>query len=152
MLKPKTAWVIALWALLGTGCEYEAYRTTTSEVLTEPATVINCIYTPPTHGSGISPGLDANLDLTLTYTSIDIQPVYGVVFKCKHGQFISQGGDQRHKVLWAKLPIGTEVTVSYKEVYEETVKCEAFSKKERVVGRKLERYDFLDAVPVGGRP
>ncbi len=124
------------------GCDkYEAKE---SKILTEPAEVVGTIYTPPQHGSGWSPGLTENLDLTLTYTNINIEPVYGVIFKCQHGQFVSQGSDDRHKILWGRFQKGVKVEVSYKEIYEEVRDWRTGKLK----SRSLVKYDFLDATLV----
>lgn len=112
-----------------TGCDnYER-----SATLTEDAVVTDLIYTPPVHGSGsgISTGGD------FTFTSIEVQPVWGVVFECQHGNFVSQGSDSRHQRLWAKLPKGSKVRVSYQELYRVPV--------EKPARRILTGYDFLDA-------
>ena len=139
MLFAMRAASLALVALVATGCERT--KTENSEGLTEPATLIDLVYMPSRHGSGVGPtfgmtsGGDASIGIAIT--SVDIPERYAVVFRCQHGKFIIQSA--KAKELWQRLKLNQEVTVSYKEVYR-TVYDD-----KKVVSRVLVKYDFLDA-------
>ena len=109
-------------------------------VLHEPATVIETIYSPPAshHRSGYVPTINHKGEMKLRYREwTDNTPaIYGVVFKCQHGQFVSQGSDQRHKDLWKRLPKYSQVDVSYREVF----------RVHHDGNREIIDLDFLDAV------
>ena len=70
MLFAMRAASLALVALVATGCERT--KTEYSEVLTEPATVIDLVYMPSRHGSGVGPtfgmtsGGDASIGIAIT--------------------------------------------------------------------------------------
>lgn len=110
-----------------------------SGILYEQAMVVDLVYTPATHGSGISPTIDTNLDLGISFTSVDVEERYAVVFECKHGKFIVQNNQTQAKKLWNRLKEGQIVTVSYKEEFETTYD------DEKPIERRLIKYDFLDA-------
>ena len=139
MLFAMRAASLALVALVATGCERT--KTEYSEVLTEPATVIDLVYTPSRHGSGVGPTFgitgEGDISVGIAITSVNIPERYAVVFRCKHGKFIIQSA--KAKELWQRLKLNQEVTVSYKEVYR-TVYDD-----KKVVSRVLVKYDFLDA-------
>ena len=130
---------LALVTLLVTGCKKAVLEY--SEVLTEPATVVDLVYTPSLHGGGVGPtfGMSGSGDATLglAITSVNVPERYAVVFLCQHGKFIIQSA--KAKELWQRLKLNQEVTVSYKEVYR-TVYDD-----NKVVSRALIKYDFLDA-------
>jgi hypothetical protein len=69
--------------------------------------VVDTIYTPPSHGSGV--GISGKGGVH--YTSINVDPVWGVVFACTHGQFVVQGSDDEHEKLWKALPKGSTVRI-----------------------------------------
>jgi hypothetical protein len=113
------------------------YRTETSGVLHEPAKVVCLIYTPSRHDSSIGLsainvagddddiglGLDWGGNLGVRYgsfqvSSSEVPEQWGVLFQCKHGQFTSQGADERHHSLYNKLRDGQLVDVTYKEIYK----------------------------------
>lgn len=114
--------VFALTVLLG-GC----MKTEFSQELTEKAEIVEVVYTPSQHGSGISPGFSTKGTMVTSFTSIDIPEVFAVVFQCEHGKFIV-----KRKDVWEKAKIGMQVTVRYREAYK-------VSGKER----RLVEYDFL---------
>lgn len=80
-----------------------------------------------------------NLDLGISFTSVDVEERYAVVFQCQHGKFIIQNDQKQAKELWNQLKQGQEVTVSYKEEFETTYD------DGKPIARKLLKYDFLDA-------
>lgn len=103
---------------------------------TEPATVVDVVYTPSNHGSGL--GLDMTGKGGISLVEVDVAEKYAVVFECQHGKFIVQGekGSNAYKQ-WTKLKTGQNVIVSYQEKYEKD------DEKVKLVG-----YHFLDASPV----
>jgi len=161
-LKQKTflyalAGAVALGAL--TGCK--EIKTETSGVLHEDATVVTRIHTPSTHESSVSPrimkigegfgvGMDGHAGLSMggmVFSSSEVPEVYGVVFKCQHGSFTSQGPDERHKKLYDKLHDNQEVDVAYKEIFRATYSDTNHDGKNKLVERVLTGFDFLDANP-----
>lgn len=86
-----------------------------SNVMIEPAEVVEVVFTPPTRHS---------VDLmgsVLSLQSIDIPEQYSVVFKCGHGAFIIESSSLMFQELVSKfkdLAVGDNVIVSYREVYE----------------------------------
>lgn len=133
----KIFFIVLVFSILFTGC-IEVKRES-SEILYEKATVADLVYTPSSHGSGISPTIDMNLDLGISFTSVDVEERYAIVFQCQHGKFIIQNDQKQAKELWNRLKQGQEVTVSYKEEFETTYD------DGKPTARKLLKYDFLDA-------
>ncbi|MDI6820558.1 MAG: hypothetical protein QMD65_00040 [Patescibacteria group bacterium] len=111
-----------------------------SPVLREKGEIVDLIYVPSRHGSGLSPSIDMDGKLGLQLTSISVAEKYVVIFRCeKHGTiFIIEKNQRKTKRLWERFKKGQQVTISYREVYET-----------RRDGEKLERklvdLDFLDA-------
>lgn len=107
-------------------------------------------YIPSRHGSGsgIGPsiGFDGNVGIAITSVSVNIPEKYAVVYKCKHGKFISEGTDQRHKDLWERFTEGDSVNVSYREVFQSYYEDKDDDDDLDLVSRTLVDYDFLDAV------
>ena len=116
-------------------------KTESSPELTERARVVDVIFQPSNHGSGVGPTFDltGNGGLGIAITSVDIPEKYAVVFECQHGKFIIQGDQQKAKELWQRLKRDQQVTVRYKEVYETTYE------DGRALERHLTKYDFVDA-------
>lgn len=129
--------VVCLAAILGAGCQKVVIEY--SDVLTEPATVVDLVFSPSRHGSGVGPTIDLTGEggIGIAITSVSIPERYAVVFQCPHGKFIIQS--EKAKELWKRLKVGQEVTVTYKEKYRTTYE------DEKVVSRILVKYDFLDA-------
>ena len=90
-------------------------------------------------GIGIGSGLQIS--------SNEVPEKYGVVFKCQHGTFTSQGSDERHKELYNKLQNNQGVDVTYKEIYRTTYDDIDGDGKNDLVERVLTGFDFLDANP-----
>jgi len=116
--------LLAAW--LG-GCAKTEY----SAELTEPAEIMEVVYTPSQHGSGSGMGMTTNGTVVMTVNNVNIPEVFAVVFKCEHGKFIIKRRD-----IWDKAKIGMKVVVHYREVYRVTDKA-----------RTLVRYDFMDFTP-----
>jgi|SRR3989344_2786030 len=135
--------------LLGCGPAPET-RTEYSNTLYESAIVSDAVYIPSRHGSGSGIGptmdFDGNIGISVTSVSVDIPEKYAIVFKCKHGKFISEGEDQRHKDLWKKLSEGDSVKVSYREIFSSYYEDKNNDDKLDLISRSLIGYDFLDAV------
>ncbi|HLD55008.1 MAG TPA: hypothetical protein VJB35_01985 [Candidatus Nanoarchaeia archaeon] len=152
--------IILVGAIGLTGCK--EIKTEVSNVLHEDAIVITKIYTPSRHDTDIelkamnlmeeeegfgSVSMDYDGDFGigigngLQISSSEVPEKYGVVFKCQHGTFTSQGSDERHKELYRKLQDNQGVDVTYKEIYRTTYD------KNDLVERVLTGFDFLDANP-----
>ncbi|HIG94074.1 MAG: hypothetical protein QT05_C0030G0012 [archaeon GW2011_AR13] len=147
-----------------TGCK--EVKKEISNVLHEDAIVITKIYTPSRHdtdielkamnlvgeGAGsISMDYDGDLGIGiedgLQISFSEVPEKYGVVFKCQHGTFTSQGSDERHKELYRKLQNNQEVDVTYKEIYRTTYDDIDGDGKRDLVEKVLTGFDFLDANP-----
>src|SRR3989339_741911 len=149
-----------------TGCK--EIKTEVSNVLHEDAIVITKIYTPSRHDTDIelkamnlmeeeegvgSVSMDYDGDFGigigngLQISSSEVPEKYGVVFKCQHGTFTSQGSDERHKELYRKLQDNQGVDVTYKEIYRTTYDDIDGDGKNDLVERVLTGFDFLDANP-----
>jgi len=150
------AGALALVTLVG--CK--EIKTETSGVLHEDATVVNKIYTPSVHQAELNPTISkvgSSFGMSgdgvgmsfggMTITESTVPEKYGAVFKCKHGTFISQGSDKRHKNLYNKLQEGQEVDVTYKESYRATYDDIDDDGKKDLIERVLIKFDFLDANP-----
>lgn len=128
-----------LLCILFLGCEEEEI----SPILTEPATVLEVIYSPAQHGSGVGPTLDitGSGGIGIAITSVSVKEKFAIVFQCPHGKFIIEGG-KKHKAkeLWGRLKNGQEVTVSYQEIYRTTYE------NGEPIKRVLVKYQFIDAV------
>ena len=136
-------------------------RTEASEILHEDANVVARIHTPSTHTPSLSPsvmklddnfgiGMDGDMGMSMgdmVVSSSEVPERYGVVFRCQHGSFTSEGSDTRHKDLYDRLHEGEEVDVTYKELYRATLRKVNPDGKRVVVKRVLTGYDFLDAQP-----
>jgi chromosome segregation ATPase len=114
-----------------------------SPTLTEPAEVVDLVYTPERHGTAEGTGVDLKLNVSMVSSTVDIPRKYAVVFQCQHGKFIIEDNQEKAKALWGRLKEGQSVTVSYREVYDVTYTSTNGAKKE--TARKLVDYDFLDA-------
>lgn len=121
-------------------CNGPHTRSTVSGVMTEPATVVDLVYTPSSHGDGISPSITMDGKLGIQFTSIDVKSKYAVIFECQHGKFIVENNQDKAKELWGRLHKGQSVTVTYREEYEEQ-----YGEDNHIKGRTLQKYDFLDA-------
>lgn len=106
-------------------------RTEYGPRLSESVTVEDVVYTPDTHGSGIAPGFTSDGKMSVSFVSIDTDPIYAVVFQCQHGKFII-----KDKATWEKATKGATGNVTYREVIA--------IKKD---GRHLVGYDFLTYTP-----
>lgn len=127
-----------------------------SPVLEEDAVVVDLVYTPSQHGSGVGvgPSIDmtgeGGLGIAIVPVSVDIPEKYAIVFKCQHGKFIIECNTPERKALWQKLDEGQKVRVQYKEVYKVTYliyKDENKRKVKELVAKNLKKYDFLTAIP-----
>lgn len=118
-----------------------ATRREYSGELTEKAKVVDLVYTPSRHGTGLGPTFDLTGEggIGVAITSVVVPEIYAVVFECQHGKFIIQSDQKKAKELWNRLKEGQEVTVRYREVYDTS-----YYNKE-VVEKKLVKYDFIDA-------
>lgn len=105
-----------------------------SPPMEEKAKVVDVVYLPSQHGSGISPGFSTSGNVTISVTSVDIPQKYAIVFECAHGKFIVEGESQKYKNLWNNLHTGDPVIVTYNEQY--LVSRET---------RKFLKYHFIDA-------
>ncbi len=137
-MKSNLVLLLPLVALLG-GCKREVVEY--SEVLTEPATVVDLVYTPSRHGSGVGPSFDLTGDggIGFAVTDVSIPERYAVIFRCAHGKFIVQNDQNLVRRLWNELTEGQRVTVSYREQYSAT-----YEDKE-LLSRRLTKYHFIDA-------
>lgn|GEM_PF-1222149 len=152
-----------LFALL-VGCK--DVQLEASAILHEDATVIAKIYTPSRHESelgmkamnlagegfgSISMDYGGNIGMGigngLQISEVDVPEKYGAVFRCQHGEFTSEGSDERHKTLYNKLKEGENVDVTYNEIYRATYDDVNKDGKKELTERVLVGYDFLDAQP-----
>ncbi len=159
LLKQKTAPYflttgLTISTLVGCGDGTEI-RDEESKIMHENAIVRDVAYCPPRHGedSGMNPTFhtdgegNPSIGLSPYHITVDLPAVYAVIFECKHGKFISQGTDTRHKNLWEKLKENQEVDVTYMELYKSTYRDIDNDGKKDLVERRLVKYDFLDAQP-----
>jgi hypothetical protein len=98
-------------------------KTEYSAELSEPATVVEVVYSPSQHGSGTGMSMKGELSVT----SVSIPEVFATVFECQHGKFIIERKD-----VWQRSHVGDRVNVRYREVY-----------KVRKGQRELVNYDFI---------
>jgi hypothetical protein len=155
--------IIALGLLAIAGCK-EVVREE-SQILHEDAMVVERIYSPSRHntsvgltavkvGGGFGMDYRGNMGCRigngLQISSSTVPEKYGVMFKCQHGSFTSQGSDVRHKNLYQRLKTGELVDVTYKEIYRTTYEDVKGTKKHEVIERVLVDFDFLDAQPREG--
>ena len=118
--------VVILCAVLISSC----YHYEQSEVLTERAEVVEVVYTPAQHGTGVGPAFNMQTgQMAIAITSVDIDEVHAVVFACAHGKFIIHRKD-----VWQRAKLGDQVLVQYREVY----------RVDRNGDRHLIKYDFID--------
>jgi len=103
--------VIAL-ALIASLCCCDKYEQMVLHNV-EPGEVVDTLFIPAGHGTGSGWGMSTSGSMVFTENSIRVPARYGVVFRCEHGQFASQGQDERHKQLWEKLPKGSVVRIQY---------------------------------------
>ena len=145
----KIKYLPLILALAFNKCNLPEERQEFSDILYEPAIVTEVAYSPSRHGSGSGVGptidFDGNVGIAITHVSVDVPEKYAVVFKCKHGKFISEGSDQRHKELWERFYERDSVTVSYKEIFKSVYQDKNDDGKKDLVSRTLIAYDFLDA-------
>lgn len=159
-MKKTLASIIGAGLMLAAGCK--EIRIEESSVLHEDATVTEKIYSPSRHDPelgftavkmGNSFGVDygGNFGLSigggLQISSSEVPENYGVVFRCKHGSFTSQGSDDRHKNLYNKLETNQLADVTYKEIYRATYEDIENSRNHKLTSRVLTGFDFLDAQP-----
>ena len=129
--------VLAVLVALACGCGPRT-ETVYSAVLRESALVYDVAYVPSGHGSGSGVGLTGGGDLAVTSTSVHIPARWAVVFECQHGRFVIDG-----EAVYNKVRRGDEVTVAYREKYED-VYDDAGA---RVVERRLVDLDFIGVEP-----
>ena len=156
----KTLASILAGGLMLAGCKYSQIEE--SSTLHEDATMTEKIYSPSRHDAelgltaikiGNSFGMDygGNLGLGigngLQISSSKVPEKYGIVFRCKHGSFTSEGSDERHKNLYNRLEKNQLVDVTYKELYRATYDDLENSKSHKLTSRVLIDFDFLDAQP-----
>ncbi len=146
------------------GCNLPYTKMENSKVLHEPAVVSETVRSPSRHDTEIelkalnmsgrgfgSIGMDygGNMGIGigggLQISSSKVPEKYGVVFKCQHGKFISEGSDNRHKDLWSRLSEGDSVDVNYMEIYQTTYQDSNKDGTDDIIKRVLIGYDFLDA-------
>lgn len=108
-----------------------------SAELTEEAAVVDSIYVPAVHGSGMGPTISMNENFGLAFLGVTIEPKYAVIFQCQHGKFIIES--RKAKELWQRLKKDQRVVVTFREVYMATYK------KNNLLERRLIKYDFVDA-------
>src|SRR3989344_829920 len=113
--------IFLLIIILSLNCKETRYES--SEILYEDATIMNTLYTPSTHrtelGFGPTINMDGDIEFRPKITSVTTPENFAVIFECQHGGFISQGSDNRHKLLFERFKrrAGAKVEVSYKELY-----------------------------------
>ena len=99
---------------------------------TEPARVVDLPFVPAGHGFGngvaVNSDSEGNLNVSPTFTSIDIPARYAVVFECQHGRFVIEG--DHAQAIWNRFHVGDSVTVHYRT---------------RIDDGKAVGLDFLDA-------
>ena len=132
------------------GCSHFP-RTEYGERQMEGAEVVDVVFAPSQHGSGtsVAPIIGGNGGVAFGSVDVSVPEKYAVVFRCKHGKFIIEGGTgSTAQGLWGRFQKGDCVQVWYREVYK-TIPAE---------GKKwLVDYDFRDAsasqgaCPKGGR-
>ena len=115
--------------------------------LYEDAVVVDVVYNPSKHGSGVGPTIDLTGEggVGVAFTSVSIPEKYAVVFRCQHGKFIVEGTDQEHKFLWEKSTEGDSVKVKYRELYQSVYDDPEGDGNNQLISRTLVDYDFLDA-------
>jgi hypothetical protein len=142
---------VAALTLSNLGCQYETKEC--SDVLHEDATVIARIHTPAKHekktcltamnlgamGRDYEGNMGIRIGSGLQISSSTIPERYGVLFQCEHGNFTTQGSEEKHKNLYERLKTNDLVDVTYKEVYN-TIKDGT-----NIISRVLNDYWFLDA-------
>ena len=124
-------------------------KTEISDVLHEDGKVVDLVYSPSNHGTGIGPTVDLTGDggMGIAVTSVDIPEKYAVVFRCQHGKFIIEGTDEKYKNLWSRLEENQEVDITYRERYKITYDDIDNDGKKEPIEKRLIKYDFLDAQP-----
>ncbi|MFA5999972.1 MAG: hypothetical protein WC783_03280 [Candidatus Paceibacterota bacterium] len=133
------------------------YGNTSSEILYEEAIILNATHTPSSHDvvptMGVGMSFKGDLVMMPTTRIIDVPEKWGVIFKCKHGEFIVE---RTNPTLYNKLKdsVGKKVNVSYKEIYNikyEKVPDPVTGKKIWYpVSKTLKDYDFIDADIING--
>ena len=112
-----------------------------SDIMTEPAEVIEVVFTPSTRHTTDS------VDNHLNPQVVDIPEKYSVVFKCEHGVFIVNTNDVLFSELivrFKSLRAGDKVRVLYREIYE-ILSTEHDRDGVREFFVSLVGYDFIDA-------
>lgn len=132
-------------AFLSLGCgPSQQVVTEYSDILHEDAVIVETVYTPSKHTTGLAPtvsiDLDGDVHVGLAVTAVTVPEKFAVVFQCPHGKFIitKKSVYDEHKD-----HTGKAVDVAYREQYRTTYDG---SKGEReLVERALVDYDFLTA-------
>jgi hypothetical protein len=114
--------------LLVIGCTSQDY----GPELTEPAEVVEVVYTPGQHGGGLGRSIKGDVSVV----DVQTKEVYAVVFACPHGKFIV-----KDKRLWERSRVGQRGTVVYREVYSFW--------KSSTHAKTLVDYDFINFIPAG---
>ncbi len=111
-----------------------------SAQMEEKGVVNDVIFTPSSHTTTLTPGMDFDGNSTLHITSSSVPEKFSVIFFCEHKvKFVIQGSDEFHRELWKKLRRDQAVTIVYREVYRVTYE------HGEMLTRELVDYDFLDA-------
>lgn len=138
---------LVIIALLISSCSFE--KTEYSQLMTEPALVVDSIYSPSTHESSVKTNLEYRFDwwdgdyrlMPVTRpTIVTVPPKYAIIFQCPHGKFVIDSQENGER-LWRKLTPGQRVVIHYREIFKvkyDDGKC---------LYRNLCGYDFIDAVP-----
>jgi hypothetical protein len=129
-------------AMLGlVGCDGTFTRNESSQVMHEEAVVEDAIFSPGIHGSANGVGLDMNLNLQMTSSTIRVPPKYNVVFLCQHGRFVVSNEE-----IWKKVKKGGKVDLSYVE--KRTVTVEVKDGISTVKKIEVYDYDLIDVKPL----
>jgi len=102
--------------LMLTGCDGTSVRYETSQIMHEEAIVEDAIYSPGIHGRADGVGIDMELNIQVTSTTIHVPPKYNVVFTCQHGRFVTDKEE-----IWKKVKKGGRVDLAYVEKRKLTV-------------------------------
>lgn len=103
--------ILVLSVMLIIGCGKLEY----SEVMTEPVEVVETVYTPSRHGTGVSPviNMTGGGGTSIAVVSVNLPEKHAVVFKCAHGKFIVDRKD-----VWEVSLVGKKGVAHYREVYK----------------------------------
>jgi hypothetical protein len=119
------------------GCKH--HEIMYSKVLEEPAVVYDTVYFSGSHGSGIGVGpvVGGEGGIGISVVSVDIEPMWSIIFKCQHGKFVVEGSSERYKALYEALERNDKVTVIYRE------KLDVLKDGKDILEQHLIGYDFL---------